>query len=207
MANLINRINKWGFLHIPKTGGTAIQTKLELIKGTYPISRAHDPIGNFENINDYFIFCFIRNPFYQVISAFMHMTRELNDSNVPKEKFNKYNVIDNKLELIDFMKQVESGGSYISKTQSWQIYHGETPEKKVSFIGRYENFKEDAKFVFDKLNLNDDLPHQNYYSGISSKYVTKETIYKHYYTEQWMVDWVLDRYKEDFENFGYDKKL
>ena len=206
MANLLNRINKWGFLHIPKTGGSSIQTKLALIKGTYPISRSHDPIGNFQNINDYFIFCFVRNPFYQVISAFLHTNRELNDSNLPKEKFNEYNVIDNKLKLIDFMKQVDSGGTYISKTQSWQIYYGQTPQKKVSFIGRYENFKKDTKFIFDKINVDSELLLTNY-NTITSKYIIREEIYKQHYADQWMIDWVLDRYKEDFENFGYDKKL
>ena len=62
------------------------------------------------------------------------------------------------------------------------------------------------RFIFDKININY-IPYNVNKNDITSKYVTREEYYKQQYTEQWMIDWVLDRYKEDFENFGYDKKL
>ena len=34
MALLVNRINKWAFIHIPKTGGTSVSSILEGVNGT-----------------------------------------------------------------------------------------------------------------------------------------------------------------------------
>jgi len=71
LSLLINRSKKWGYLHIPKTGGTSISSVLTEIEGTKTII-VHDSIRAFNNIEDYFIFTIVRNPFTRLASAFFH---------------------------------------------------------------------------------------------------------------------------------------
>ena len=76
MSLLINRSKKWGFIHIPKTGGTSITSVLQNVKGTEYVTKAHNHIGKFENIKDYDIMCFVRNPYTRFASAYYHQTRK-----------------------------------------------------------------------------------------------------------------------------------
>ena len=221
MPNLVNHIDKWGFIHIPKTGGSSIDRQLTNLPNVVIIDHGHSSIRSFDSIDNYFIFCFVRNPFHRLISGYLNFNRTsikiinqpilLTDSVFEKLFIRNFNdIIKEKnireITLSEFIKLIDNHRTFMPDTQSWQIYDGETPEKKVSFIGRYENYDKDVRFIFDKININYTSLHDNS-NQITSKYVTREEFYKQQYTEQWMVDWVLEYYKEDFENFGYDKKL
>jgi hypothetical protein len=219
MPNLVNHTDKWGFIHIPKTGGSSIDSQLNNLPNVVIIDTGHSSLRYFRKIDNYFIFCFARNPFHRLISGYLNFNRKLiiptnpyqpadPDTNTFIYDFNY--IIKEKnireITLSEFIKLIDNHRTFMPDTQSWQIYDGETPEKKVSFIGRYENYDKDVRFIFDKININYTSVHHNFHQ-ITSKHVTREEFYKQQYTEQWMIDWVLDRYKEDFENFGYDKKL
>ena len=89
------------------------------------------------------------------------------------------------------------------------MYHGKTDKKQTSFVGKYENFENDLKKILDKLEIKcDNIPHLNsnlYYKKHPN--LNTDKLYKKYYTEQWMKDWVKEKYKNDFKLFGYDLEI
>jgi hypothetical protein len=190
LALLINRTQKWGFIHIPKTGGTSVTNILEKIEGTERIT-GHDSLRVID-YEDLFIFTFVRNPFTRLISAFMHGVRsELYPSNF-SQFLTKANIHD--LWLLQ---------------QNYYINSGKTENKKVSYIGRYENFENDLKEVLKKLNIQvDKIPHINH-NPIYDKHpnLKQESYYKQFYTEEWMKDWVRERYRDDFKQFDYELEI
>ena len=190
MSLLINRSKKWGFIHIPKTGGTSLREVLLKSEGTEWVSKAHNHIGKFENIKNYFIFCMIRNPFTRLASAYYHDVRG--------NGFKTFEKFINSIYKND----------YLYFPQSYFIQNGSTEDKKVSFIGRYENFINDVNFILDKVESNENIPHLNR-NPIYDKHpsLNQENFYKHIYQEEWMKNWVRERYSNDFKIFNYDMDI
>lgn len=186
MSLLINRFNKWGFIHIPKTGGTSVTSILKNSEGTEYVSTSHNHIGKFEDIEDYFIFTIVRNPFTRIASSYYHHCRDNGF-----KSFRKF---------VDTIYEYD----YLHFPQSYFISNGSSPKKKVSFIGRYENLHNDINEIFTKINVNGTLPHLNR-NIIYDKHpnLNQEQYYKHFYTEEWMKDWVRERYENDFKIFNY----
>ena len=190
MSLLINRSKEWGFIHIPKTGGTSMTSILKNQEGTEYVSTSHNHIGKFENITDYYIFCIVRNPFTRLASAYYHDCR-----NSGFKTFKKF---------VDSIFQ----HNYLYFPQSYFIQNGSSPDKQVSFIGRYENYENDVKSIFNTLHITDSLPHLNR-NSIYDKHPTlnQHSFYKHMYQEEWMKDWVRERYENDFKLFNYDMDI
>lgn len=187
MSLLINHAQKWAFIHIPKTGGTSISSVLQEVEGTERITM-HDSIRALPDSPNYFIFTFVRNPFTRLQSAFQHGVRKgeyIND-------FSKFlNLkLDSDLWLLP---------------QYYFITAGVTENKNVSFIGKYENIEKDSITIFNKLNIDKKIPHLNR-NPIYDKHPTlkQHDFYKHMYREEWMKDWVRERYKNDFKIFNYE---
>lgn len=190
MSLLINRSKEWGFIHIPKTGGSSMTSILKNQEGTEYVSTSHNHIGKFENIKDYYIFCIVRNPFTRFASAYYHQCR--------KEGF---------MTVKKFIESIFKH-DYLFFPQSYFIKNGSSSEKQVSFIGRYENYENDVNHIFQKINVTDSLPHLNR-NPIYDKHpnLNQETFYKHMYQEEWMKDWVRERYKDDFKQFNYGLEI
>ena len=72
--------DKFLFLHIPKTGGNSLSEILLTIKGTEFVT-THNDLSAFGNIEDYFIFTFVRNPFTRLASWYHHELRMGCDKN------------------------------------------------------------------------------------------------------------------------------
>jgi len=69
---LVNHKLKALFLHIPKTGGTAIRSRLTGA-GFHSMGAKHAPLKAVEapeRFSDYFIFCFVRNPYTRLVSFY-----------------------------------------------------------------------------------------------------------------------------------------
>jgi len=64
------------------------------------------------------------------------------------------------------------------------------------------------KTILNKLNHTSDIPHLNR-NPIYDIHPTlnQENYYKNFFTEEWMIDWVKERYKDDFKIFNYDMDL
>ena len=187
MSLLINRSKKWGFIHIPKTGGTSITSVLQNVKGTEYVTKAHNHIGKFENIKDYDIMCFVRNPYTRFASAYYHQTRK--DGWISINKF---------IENIDL-------NDYLYFPQSYFTNNGSSEDKKVTFIGRYENFINDFNLIMKKIGkTGHSIPHYNR-NSIYDKHpnLNHHDFYKHIYNDTDVKNWVEKRYSNDFKIFNY----
>ena len=187
MSLLINRSKKWGFIHIPKTGGTSITSVLQNVKGTEYVTKAHNHIGKFENIKDYDIMCFVRNPYTRFASAYYHQTRK--DGWISINKF---------IENIDL-------NDYLYFPQSYFTNNGSSEDKKVTFIGRYENFINDFNLIMKKIGkTGHSIPHYNR-NSIYDKHpnLNQHDFYKHIYNDTDVKNWVEKRYSNDFKIFNY----
>lgn len=190
MSLLINRSNEWGYIHIPKTGGTSITSVLKKQEGTEFVSQSHNHIGKFENIKNYYIFCMVRNPFTRFASAYYHYCRDNGFSSVRK--------------FIDSIFEHD----YLYFPQSYFTNNGSSSDKKLSFVGRYENYENDINHIFQNIGVQESLPHLNR-NSIYDKHpqLNQHNFYKHMYQEEWMKDWVRERYKNDFKIFNYDMDI
>ena len=166
---------------------------------------------------DYFKFTFVRNPFDRLLSAYIHM--ELNiarDANTIRDP--RWMVgtpwtegPSSSTSFEDFIKNkiVDDKGMPTNEHWSFQ-YNGvmtEDGEMFVDYIGRFENLKEDWKYVANKINLSEYLPHIIPIQGTSDynekKDYKKDTGYRQYYTDE-LVEIVSNIYKKDLEVFGYE---
>ena len=187
MGLILNRPRKWAIIHIPKTGGNSISKLLLSIPESEQIT-THGTINQLINVDGYFIFSFVRNPFTRLASWYEHRKR---DGNI--QLFSTF------VEKIDPL-------DYLFFSQEYYLNHGQTKTKKVSFIGRYENFNTDLNYICNQLNFPlKEIPHLNR-NQYWEKHPNLNThkLYKQYYNEEWIKDWVRNKYKNDFELFDYD---
>lgn len=179
------------FIHIPKTGGTTIQECLGLEKFRY-LHRVSNfkQEGNvtFGHINykrllreglisksfdeNSFKFAFTRNPYDRAVSIF-HWHKKKNE-------------ISKDLSFLDFSRNLKRTG--YQKTYVKGV--------KLDFLGRYENFEQDLKYVANILGIDlKEVPRLN---------ATKHRPYYTYYCEESKYN-VEEYYRRDFEHFGYEQ--
>jgi hypothetical protein len=188
---LINHFSKWAFIHIPKTGGTSLTNTLLKDKNTEQLS-VHDSIRLLDCDDTYFIFTIVRNPFTRICSAY-------------EDEYRKGNTTDS---FSSYLKNIDKTNIWLLP-QSYFIEAGKTKHKKVSFIGRYENYENDCNEILKKLNYTEKIPHLNR-NPIYDRHpnLNQEEYYtKIYFTEDWMIDWVRERYENDFKILNYDMDL
>lgn len=190
------------FLHIPKTGGTSIESffdnKKRDYKKFYPdivwglkarkftqhfryesIKKCYT--GN-EDIEKYFKFTFIRNTWDRLLSAYSYL-----NPNPNKEKFCNY--LQNKCS--DFI----NGKIYECEHYDSQInYIFQNGKEFLDFIGRFENIQEDFKKLCDKLNIShENLPHKN---------ASSKKDYRYYYDKK-TIEIVGEAYKKEIKYFNF----
>jgi len=183
---LLNRAQKWAYIHIPKTGGTSLTTILNKIDGTETIA-VHDSIRALNDVSKFFIFTIVRNPYTRMVSAYLHRLRK-NEFKYDFQTFLKtYN--ENHLDILP---------------QSYYINAGKTEDRQVSYIARYENYEDEIKKLLNKLNHNSKIPHLNK-NPIYDKHpnLNQEKYYNTFYTEDWMKHIIKERYESDFKIFNY----
>lgn len=220
----INHQNKYIFIHIPKTGGTSIENFLDLCN---PSNHFADEVWFFqkgvkynyqhltafiyktygflkrEDFETYFKFTFVRNPYDRCVSEFFFSKGgHKKDISIPA-----WVNIKPKIDFIDFSPKAFSEFLVRLSNNSLKAHDmlqshfilDENQNSLVDFIGKYENLKEDLAKILDILKINksiNELPHsyKNLIPYDKSKYLipkNKELIY--------------DKFKKDFEIFGYEK--
>ena len=231
MANYVNHKNKWAFIHIPKTSGGRISAELEEIPYTELIDETHGGFRNFPKLNNYFVFAFVRNPFFRFISGYLHYNRDFLSGTNDTERFNqlsnkesnriycdiyqKYIQYNLPLPLGDFIKLVNiiPLGTFMSQTQSELIYQDNLFHNQVNYVAKYENRENELRFISKKIKydlnqLSEFTDNMQLYSeGIPTLHhnsLKLESQYSKFYTDQWMIDWVVEYYKDDFKNFEYN---
>lgn len=161
------------------------------------------PLEYFMEGDHLFKFCFVRNPYTRLLSAYLDkITRDK-----PEKRF-----ILNSLNLDpDNLKQHISFNEFIfaiSKQEieqmnpHWCIQYYQTFQDKLNYnyIGKIENFDHDIEKILKEINPEN---YQNYIS-VEKRHATNATqLLKQFYTKQ-LKQQVQEIYKEDFIHFEYD---
>lgn len=164
------------FVHIPKTGGTSIES----IIGGGGHSSINDVFHNRKSeVNQWMFVAMVRNPYERLVSAWAHCRQFKDQPFSPNETFDQY--IEN---LPERLWQVHLRPQY-----SFLMFQGTV---RGSFVGDYENFQEDAQRIL------------NYFGHptveISHKRKLEYGDWRDYYKQK-HVDIVRRCYKKDFEEF------
>lgn len=194
---------KFIFFHIPKNAGCTINDYLSgaskqtlicpsigyvlekdnKLKSCY--ANLIDYLTKKENIENYFRFTFVRNPYDKLVSAWAY-ARELECFNISFEYFVRYlNVYKKNLHILwhGIMSQT-SHLTYCNKLA------------KLDYIGKVETLEEDLFFITKKLKLSS--------QKIKRLNITKHKHWSQYYNKE-LKDLVYKRFEEDFINFNYKR--
>lgn len=220
---ILSREKKFVFIHIPKTAGTSISKLLkEIVSDAASPFNTHLParaiqlraekIRGTEDIASYQSFSFVRNPFERMHSLYHFIKSRWPDSLQGKD-LNQW-LFDNE-EVYDG-RQTVPGESPIPSTRKPQIdwltscqyqsfaSSGITPKLIPSFIGRYENLREDLEDILYQLGLGDPKrisDHVKFRLEKTQDY-HRDKEYRKYYNGQGR-EWVEKYMEIDLEYFGY----
>jgi len=153
------------FLHVPKAAGTSLR------KSVYGTKSFHIPAlrykaANPEQFEGYFKFCFVRNPWERLLSAFEYLkTRCYGDMSFPDHRWAASNLVKYK-DFRDFVMSLEKARvrrrikKYIHfRDQLDWICCPQNPKSiTANFVGRYETIQDDYERLGQMLNLPDPLP-------------------------------------------------
>ena len=182
------------FVHIPRCGGVSVAKSLlgNLGGGHMPIREymLRYPRKQFE---DRYKFCFVRNPWDRLFSAFTFLQ---------KGGFDKADALwaeEYKPVLQDFEYFVNSWLNeerLLIKFHFWPQYYFThvKGQCQLDFVGRFERFDTDFQHICRVMNIYVPLAHVN-----ASQHPAN---YQNYYTRQ-MVDRVAELYGADIAYFGY----
>ena len=191
---IISHKYKFIFIHIPKTGGSSINSTLSKICGKDDVIRRDDTRHNTAiqikaevgdaAWNSYFKFAFVRNPWEAVLSEYFYILKRAK----PK-KYKEYE------KYTDFNQYLTSSKGKLILFHSMLDYIVDKSGKiAIDFVGRFENLEEDFKQVLQKIGLqNMSLPREN---------VTSHSHYSEYYSET-AKQIVAKKFKKDIKIFGY----
>jgi chondroitin 4-sulfotransferase 11 len=195
---------KIAFVHIPKTGGTSV---IDYLKFKKDIKNFHgiindelelshlslNEINEVVNIENYFKFCFVRNPWDRLVSEFFFSIKS--KDNLKKlfpftSNFDEFvlNIYKNSCNIKN-----NKPSHYLCnhfKTQSFFVYSNNV---KIDFLGRFENFNNDLKTIGKKFNIENKIRVLNNTDHMEySKYFSKKS--------KLIVD---ELYGDDIKNFDY----
>ena len=194
---MINHKHKCIFIHIPKTGGTSIESALgdwgltphnecELMGDTYR-SQHHTLQSVKKSLREnYFKFAFVRNPWDRAVSSYCYYR----DGGNKKSDSHLQELLPS-----DFKSFVAHEWNVIPKiARKDQFSYLEVDGKvELDFIGRFERIEYDYEYVSKKIRLTRKLPHVR---------ISKHKHYTDYYDDKTR-DIIAERYARDIEYFGY----
>lgn len=171
------------FIHIPRTAGRSITENGHIMM----TNAGHVYADNIKNIENFFSFTFVRNPYDRFLSSY-HFYKSIYKGERPiKNEMSKYKSFEDFVLNFDTFK-------YNNDLQ-FQPQH-KFINDKVDYIGRYEYLKLDWQVLINRSGHDFySLPHIN-----NTNHWEWEVIY----TDK-MKDIVYNLFKKDFELFSYDK--
>jgi len=206
---MISYDKKCIFVHIPKTGGNSIENIIwpgdrresDLWMGQITTYYNKYQTGGLQHLfatniqqeigdkifNDFFKFSFVRNPWDKVISQFCYMNRRKD-----LREFigmSRDDCLKKYLALIQTKKHVQWEKQY-------KFILDKNENSLVDFIGRFENFENDVRYVLKIINNQislDKIPHTN---------KSVRTHYAEYYDNE-SREMVGYLYQKDIELFNY----
>lgn len=188
---------KFFFIHVPKTAGKSIRFSLfGQANGARHCSAYHLRKCFPELWNQSFSFCFVRNPYDRLYSAFRYL---LGGGNLQERdlQFRK-KVLRSTQSFETFIHDwLDSDRvySYLHFIPQYEfVYHKD--KLMVDYVGRFETLSDDYAFLRQKIQLPCELKHLN-----SSRHASYADITDIYTTD--MARKVQKVYEKDFQLFGY----
>lgn len=189
LPNKYNENKKFIFVHIPKNGGSSIERMLGMGGGIFSVKDFASEL----DINKYYKFGFVRNPFDRLVSAYTYLKsgKEL----VDRHFYNivtKYPTINNF--IIDFLNKEDNLYKipHFTPQHLWLKLDG---EYVMDYIGKVENYNESVKEIFSAIGLKhtQNIVHTN---------KSNRGDYRNYFNDE-TVEIVSNLYFEDMSDFNY----
>ena len=141
-------------------------------------------------LQKYWKFAFVRNPYSRVVSWFSYLTQGLNDQKSKEEHIKEYGA---DYLTGDFKDFCNFAPFWVLNNQFFHLCDKDE-NINIDFIGRFENLQEDLNIVCDKIGI----PHQQ----LPYKNKSKHKHYTEYYDEE-TKQIVAEKCAKDIEYFGY----
>lgn len=184
---IINKKYKFGFVHIPKTGGTSLtlllapylNSKLATSgKGWQHAFHKNSMHSKYIKVpKNYWSFCFVRNPWDWLVSVYV----------------SNCNIIGNtKLSFGDFIKTTTTTQSSWITTKDNKI--------AVDYVARHENYQNEIEYICKKLGVKcKKIPHRLNRKNRRGQKLS----YEDWYDDE-LKSIVSSSFKCDIDNFGYE---
>lgn len=181
------------FFHVPKTAGVSISRALfgSLAAGHIDIATAKLVFGTYR-FDRYFKFCFVRNPWDRLVSAFVYLRGGGMEANITP--WAELHIASHTFE--SFVRE-ELNQAQVLEERHLRPQHSYVCERgdvAVDFVGRFENLESDYRQVAEHLDIEAELPKLN---------MTQRDDYRVYYNLETR-SIVEDVYSRDIEIFGYE---
>ena len=181
------------FIHIPKTAGTSVVDSLfgqDSRHARWSVYQQANP----KKFQEYFKFCFVRNPWDRLLSAYLFLRRGgMNEADAAWAQQN----------LADYDEFESFVLNWVNDQNIWKWVHfrpqydwicDENQQCLMDFVGRMESIDADFQHVADRLRPSAKLPVKNR---------TRTDHYSTYYTDA-MRDIVARVYRVDIQMFDYE---
>jgi hypothetical protein len=201
---MVNHKHRFAFIHIPKCGGTSIECLFLPTAGKQNVPNKHATLsallGKCPNIQHYFKFAFVRNPWDLTVSMYTYLW--LSEYVWPVTWRQQYKDFA-KLSFREWVKHpyfqtptirsvnVAMPGGADGEYSDWI----QSAETRVDFVGRFESLQQDFDSICDTIKIRRmRLPHVN---------KTDRMHYSSYYDDETR-SIVAEKYARDIELFGYE---
>ena len=193
---MISYEKKFIFIAVPRTGTGSFRTALGLGGDWHRRVSDYCRVIGEQKISSFFKFAIVRNPWDRVVSIFhYHFTHE---RDYGYRDYKKQLTFSNFVRQINFNENLpkrimDPSGKFeipqfMTFTQSCWI------DRKIDFIGRFENLQQDFNIICDKIGI----PKQK----LPLKHKTNHKHYTEYYDDETR-SIVAEKYAKDIEYFGY----
>jgi hypothetical protein len=223
--------HKYFYLGIPKVACTRVKLILQEFEG-YPVpsdtGKLHHRLDQSQpwvpkltdlsiderkaalNSKEWFRFSFVRNPYNRLFSAYKSKILNQRDTEYEevREKIRKnfgYPVRTGKpAAIVSFRDFVR----YVCESPSNRLDGHWAPQTPLlmldlinyDFVGRFENFQSEFSQVLHRLGANEELKKRAQTPVGKTIQIPPGAVY-----DRETASWVYDVYREDFDNFGYDR--
>jgi hypothetical protein len=188
------------FVHIPKTAGVSVVKGLygEVKGGGHPSAITYRKVFK-NNFKLYFKFCFVRNPYDRLYSAYNFMKKgglHQTDANWADKHINRFKNFEEFVLNWVNIKNIQKGIHF--KPQTYFICN-KNGELLVDFVGKMEQIEEDFNYIANKLSVTTKLEKFNV-SNLNK--ININDVYN-----KKMKEIVYEVYKSDFDTLLYDKNF
>lgn len=170
------------------------------------------------DIDPYFKFTFVRNPFTRVASFWYEKFLNYDASPAKQHMFRKHEGLEQTMPFLDFVEWLDGPEGVDDKADphwlSQKSFIADADGRVLTdFIGKLENFDADVaklwamrdfpQVEFVQLNANQDRINK---AAENKPAQNKDDVYKNLFDEK-SIDIIRRRYQEDFDLLGYSKSL